>query len=464
MECCGVQRSQVAALIENDPAGAVELIMGLLARVEELERRIGRSSRNSSLPPSRDSPEQRSQRPRKKASGRKQGGQPGHPGTTREMVKDPDVVVEHWPAACDRCGAALGSEGVGDPVAHQVNELVVSVHMTEHRRMRVRCDCGRCVLAGLPVGVPAGAFGPGVAAAATTLTAARVSRREVRRLLEDLLGIKLSTASVDALVQQASAALEDPYLGLLEHLDDSPVRHVDETSWRHPGRGAWLSVAAASDAAIFQIADQRDRLAAHALIGENPSGVIVSDRYAVYEYLGLDHRQLCLCHILLSFIDLGERDGAPGKLGRALAAALARVFKTTNDPARDRQDLPTLRADTTADRQTIHDLLARGSRGRDPRTRRFCAGLLKHERAFWTFTLIPGVPATNNVAERSLRPAVLWRKTSGGTHTYDGDRLVERLLTMRETCRLQSRRLHHYLASAITAHQHAQPVPSPLRV
>ncbi len=445
------------------PAAAVELMMSLLARVEELERQIGRSSRNSSLPPSRDSPEQRKARPKKDGSGRKRGGQPGHPGTTREMVKDPDAVVEHWPQACDECGAALGSDGVvGDPVAHQVSELVVSVHVTEHRRMRVRCDCGRCVLAGLPLGVPAGAFGPGVAAAATTLTAARVSRREVARLLEDLLGIKLSIASVDALVQQASAALEDPYLQLLEYLDQSPVRNVDETSWRHPGQGAWLSVAAALDAAIFQIAERRDRLAAHALIGEHPTGIIVTDRYGVYEYLSLDQRQLCLCHILLSFIDLGERDGAPGKLGRALTDALTRIFKTTNDPERDRLDLPKLRADTTTDRDTIHQLLEQGSRGRDPKTRRFCEGLLKHEPAFWTFTLVPGVPATNNTAERSLRGAVLWRKTSGGTQTYDGDRLVERLLTMRETCRLQGRRLHNYLASAITAHQHDQPVPSPL--
>lgn len=115
-----MQRNQVAALIKNEPAAAIELMMSLLERVEELERQIGRSSRNSSLPPSRDSPEQRKQRPKKKGSGRKRGGQPGHPGTSREMVKDPDEVVEHWPQACDRCGVALGSDGaVGDPVAHR---------------------------------------------------------------------------------------------------------------------------------------------------------------------------------------------------------------------------------------------------------------------------------------------------------------------------------------------------------
>ncbi|MGO9974801.1 MAG: hypothetical protein ACLP01_18750 [Solirubrobacteraceae bacterium] len=59
--------------------------------------------------------------------------------------------------------------------------------------------------------------------------------------------------------------------------------------------------------------------------------------------------------------------------------------------------------------------------------------------------------------------AVLWRKTSYGTQTEHGNRAVERLLTIRETCRLQRRRLHTYLAEAITAHQHGQPVRAPLQ-
>jgi transposase len=77
----------------------------------------------------------------------------------------------------------------------------------------------------------------------------------------------------------------------------------------------------------------------------------------------------------------------------------------------------------------------------------------------------PGPPstATNNTAERALRHGVLWRKTSYGTQTDDGNRAVERLLTIRETCRLQRRRLHTYLAEAIAAHQHGLPIPAPLQ-
>ena len=72
------------------------------------------------------------------------------------------------------------------------------------------------------------------------------------------------------------------------------------------------------------------------------------------------------------------------------------------------------------------------------------------------------VPATNNAAERALRHAVMWRKISYGTQTEHGNRLVERLLSIRETCRLQGTRLHDYLTAAITADLNGQPIPTPL--
>ncbi len=456
-------RDAVVALIEAQAVRIDELVAlngTLVARVEELERQVGRSSRNSSLPPSRDSPDARKQRS-KKQSGRKQGGQPGHPGQHRQMVADPDRVVEHWPSACAGCGEQISDRvGDGDPVAHQVSEIIVRVEVTEHRRMRARCRCGCRTLAGLPAGVPAGAFGPAVAAAAATLTAARVSRREAARLLADLCGLHLSAASVETLVKQASDALEDAYVEVLGAVDQSAVRGADETSWQHAGKTRWLSVATAEQAALFQIADRRDRDSAKALLGEDPAGVIVSDRYAVYLFIDDSQRQLCLAHILRDFIALGERGGAPGRLGRKLTRELADVFTTLNAPRRDRADLTALAADIQPARDRISELLAQGARCRDPRTRRFCAGLLEHETALWTFTRVPAVPATNNASERALRHAVMWRKTSYGTQTDHGDRLIERLLTTRETCRLQGHRLHEYITATITANLHGQPIPA----
>ncbi len=461
-----MRREELRAAIERDPEAVIDLVLSLMARVEELERQIGRNSRNSSLPPSRDSPDARKARPKKKGSGRRQGGQPGHPGQHRPMVADPDRVETYWPSECGGCGAPIG-EGDrvadGDPVSHQVSDITVVVKVCEHRRMRTRCGCGHSTLAPLPAGVPEGAFGASVAAAASTLTAARVSRRETSRLLEDLCGIGVSAASVEALVKQVSAALEDPYVRILEHLDQATVRCADETSWRQAGDPRWLSVAAAVDAALFQIATRRDRDATRALLGEDPGGVIVSDRSSVYLYIDAPKRQLCLAHLLRDFVALGERAGASGRLGHKLQRCLADVFTILSAPERDREDLTALRADLASCREQLKTLLEQGARGHDQRTARFCIGLLERYDALWTFTRVAGVPATNNTAERALRHGVIWRKTSYGTQTDHGNRAVARLLTIRETCRLQGRRLHTYLADAITAHQHGQPIPTPLQ-
>jgi transposase len=351
---------------------------------------------------------------------------------------------------------------VGDAVCHQVSDIVVRVDVTEHRRMRKRCACGCRTLADLPVGVPAGAFGPSVAAAAATLTAARLSRRDVARLLGDLCGVTISAASVERLVKQAADALEDPYMQIVKAVDASAVRGADETSWRQAGRTTWLSVAVAQTAALFQLDARRDRDAAMALLGERPTGTIVSDRYAVYLYIDDRQRQLCLAHLLRDFVALGERAGAPGRLGRALARVLGDVFTALKQPGRDLDDLAVLRADTAEHRERLHALLTKGARSRDAKTKRFCAGLLAHQDALWTFTRLPDVPATNNTAERALRHAVMWRKISYGTQTEHGNRLVERLLSIRETCRLQGQRLHDYLTAAITADLHGQPIPTPL--
>lgn len=148
-------------------------------------------------------------------------------------------------------------------------------------------------------------------------------------------------------------------------------------------------------------------------------------------------------------------------MGRALARVLGDVFTALKQP-RNLDDLGILRADTAEQRERLHALLAKGARCRDAKTKRFCAGLLAHEDALWTFTRVIDVPATNNAAERALRHAVMWRKISYGTQTEHGNRLVERLLSIRETCRLQGRRLHDYLTAAITADLNGQPIPTPL--
>jgi transposase len=140
-------------------------IAKLSARVEDLERRLNRNSRNSSLPPKRAP-----------SSGRSQGAQPGHRGHGRPLqpIESVDALIDHWPERCG-CGHRFSEaerEPVGEPARHQVAELPpIAVLLSEHRLQRLRCpDCGACTRAELSPALAKGAFGPRLEAAIATLS------------------------------------------------------------------------------------------------------------------------------------------------------------------------------------------------------------------------------------------------------------------------------------------------------
>ncbi|WP_281248480.1 IS66 family transposase [Stigmatella aurantiaca] len=94
------------------------------------------------------------------------------------------------------------------------------------------------------------------------------------------------------------------------------------------------------------------------------------------------------------------------------------------------------------------------------RPSRQCAALLKLWPALWRFTRLEGVEPTNNKAERDLRLAVLWRKGSFGTHSPQGSRFIERLLTVTASLRAQGRSVLTFLREAMQASLHSAPAPS----
>ena len=96
----------------------------------------------------------------------------------------------------------------------------------------------------------------------------------------------------------------------------------------------------------------------------------------------------------------------------------------------------------------------------NPKLIGMCEPLYDHRDWLWTFLDVEGVEPTNNVSERALRPAVIWRKLSFGTQSARGSRFVETILTVVETCHRQSRNSFEYLTAAMQAHFAGQPAPS----
>jgi len=463
-------REQNAELREQNAA--------LTARVEELEREANRSSRNSSAPPSSDPPKTRAERRREareklkrmSKQQRKAGGQPGHEGKHRALV-EPERVDRHSEHLPEGCGCGHSFDGtetrVGDPVIHQQWELPpVRPLVFQYDLIRLRCPCcGRPRLADLPAGVSWSPFAPRLEAHIATLAGVyRLSRRQVRDVIVEMFGVPISLGAVDAVIMRMSAVLKDPWEQLRASVQRAEQVHADETGWRLKGAYQCLWVASTALAACYRIDAHRSQQAAKELLGEEFGGFVISDRYVGYHWLDVLQQQLCWAHWIRSLIALSERPGAPGRLGKKLLEAARAAIHIHHTHLQHEHDLDRLREQLAPLRATIQALLERGARGHDQKTANYCAGLLEEYDALWTFCDVTDlhIPMDNNAAERALRHAVILRRIGGGTQSEHGNRWIERILSIRETMRLQDRPVLDYLIQAATAVRHGQPAPSPL--
>src|SRR5665648_843279 len=352
---------------------------------------------------------------------------------------------------------------VAEPARHQVAELPpTAVILSEHRLQRLRCpDCGATTRAELPAEVPPGAFGPRLQAAVATLAVRnRVSRRDAAELVRELFGCRLASGTIDAIVQGAGAALEEPHARLRDHVRSAPAVNIDETGWRTAGERRTLWGVLSGQEALFRIAEGRHQREAQALLGEDFSGVACSDRWWAYDYLDPKRRQLCWAHLVRDFTAHSEGLGAQKDFGAAGLEIAAGLFAAWGEFRGD-ADRARLLERTGPLQEELRALLEEAARksARNRRHRTFAKNLLKRWPALWTFASVPGVEPTNNHAERGLRGAVILRKLSHGSQSAQGERTIERLLSASVTCRLQGRSLFLYLSDVLAAKIRGDPIP-----
>ena len=434
----------------------------LREKVAELERRLGQNSSNSSKPPSSDGPHVKPAPPRI-PSGKRPGGQPGH--TRHERTRrEPTRVVDVKPCSCGRCGSDLdGSDP--DPAWRQVVELPpIEPDVTEYRLHTLTClHCGTETTAEAP---PEAAceYGPSLQASLSLLSVGyRLSKRSVQTLASDLLGLEISTGQICALERETAKALEPVVAEAREFVQGQPV-NVDETSWKQGKEKAWLWVAVTRWVTVFAVALSRCRGAFDALIGPSYRWVVTSDRYSVYGGRPPGQRQVCWAHLQRDFQAMIDRGGKAKGIGedlQAMGEELLRQWKRV----RDGTTRESFQAETLSWlKAEVAETLRRGVVCGCAKTEGTCGELLKVEASLWTFATSVGVEPTNNAAERALRHAVCWRKTSYGTNSASGSRYVERMLTVVGSCRQQERGVLAFLTDCVRAERQGSARPSLLPV
>jgi transposase len=454
------QRDEIIARLQQQLATLTE-------RVRTLEEQLNRNASNSSLPPSANPP----QAPKpvvKQPSGKKPGAQPGHPPTLQRRLPPQRLqqVISFVPTTCRRCGHPLPQKAQAhdpEPSWHQVAELPpLAAQVIEYQGHARTCPaCQTLTHAAIPAQRCRYSFGPRLAATLAYLVGChRVSRRGVEEIAQAVFDVPVSLGSICHLEEQMSQALAPAHAEAITAVRAAEVKHADETSWSQAGQRRWLWLAATATVAAFVVHARRSLAGLQALLGEVIAGIVVSDRWTVYEVLPEGRRQLCWAHLIRDFHALAERTGISRRIGEnllALSAVLFEYWPKVRDGTHSREWFQ--REVLSAIRPDVAWELRRGLRSRCVQTRGTCRELLAWEASLWTFALVEGVEPTNNHAERVLRGAVLWRKGCFGSSSDGGCRFVQRILTVVQTLRLQSRPVLTYLYEALCAHREGLPVP-----
>jgi transposase len=457
-----MSREITEELIARQSPEAQAIIRLLLARIAELESRLNKTPRNSSLPPSAQHPHAKP--PRKKdKSGKKRGGQQGHVKHERPLIPTDqcDAVEPLKPSECRRCGAELSGSDP-EPLRHQVWELPeIKPLVTEYQRHRLACPCcGVTTCAELPPGVPSGQSGPRLVAFAGLLMAYfRQSKRRTALFLETLLNQPCCAATAVKMQTIVTAAVQPAYAELAAQLPAQEQLSIDESPTKEHRSKAWVWTFVASAFTVFAVRTTKAATVLQDLLTDAFGGIVNCDRAKMYWSCG--RLQWCWAHLKRDFqalIDSG--DAKERRLGHDLMRPTRKLFRhwaRYRDGTLTRTGFQRL---MTPIRREIEALLLRGVFSGHARLQGMCHELYDHRAWLWTFVEHEGVEPTNNASERALRHSVIWRKLSFGTQNASGSRFVETMLSVIETCRQQQRPVFAYLAHTVAAHFAGQPTPS----
>ncbi len=451
------------ALLMKRVAELQVIVEKLSAKVERLEARKPKTSRTSSKPPSSDGPW--AKRPSKKSSsGKKRGAQPGHKGAQRpsappEEIDDAKMIK---PEHCGSCSAPVFGDDP-DPLRHQVIDIPpIKPHLLEFQLHRLTCQkCGAETRADLPDGAHWSNFGPNLSALIVLLSGEyRMSRRNVQRLIADSYGIDISLGAISNIERRMTDGLAGAHAEAMTSVAASPVKHLDETTWRESGELSWIWTVVGDEATVFVVRDSRGSVVAKELIGENPSGFVVSDRYSGYNFVGLDQRQVCLAHLIRDFRSMAEGEEDLRWIGERLLGLTEALFRIWHLHRAEEIDRQTLKRWARPVRERMIRLLDEGARSRGYETPGKCRGILRTESAMWTFVHEEGVEPTNNVAERALRPMVIHRKTSLGSRSGRGSDFVARMQTVAATLKRSGRSVSEFVRAVTRSVLAGEPEPT----
>jgi transposase len=419
----------------------------LTRKITELEQRLNQGSKNSSLPPSSDSPKQQAEATKTRADRRaaakanrlgeverRRGKQPGAPGQNLAMKAVPDKVVPHAPITCSSCGEDLSAADEEGFERRQVFDTPDPIILsTEHRSIRKRCRCGKLNAGTFPNEATAPAsYGPNVRAAALYLLFGQhLSVERTADAMSTMLGAHVSTGFVASLANEAAGGLTGFIDVIRRRLCASFLVHADETSDQVRTDRWWFHVVS-NDLYTYLFASPTRAKSAPDEAGVLPefAGVMVHDRLAMYFKYDKATHAICLAHIIRALEPIGIRwDQGWAKDMTALLTEMNNAAHNTRDSGATELAPPLLktflaRYDTIVEQGLSANPAPRNrKRGYlEGKSYNLVAALKKLKPEATRFATDLRVPMTNNLAERDVRMLKLHSKISSCFQSDDGAR------------------------------------------
>jgi len=469
-----IDRTQLEKL---EKEALIELLLQVLARVQELEEEIRRlrdqlakDSHNSGKPPSSDglkkAPRTRSLR---KKSGRKRGGVKGHRGDTLKIVAEPDHVVVHPAESCPHCHLDLEGTAVTNYERRQVYDIPpVRLEVTEHRaEIKVCPGCGQTIKGEFPADVKGPVqYGPRIKAQASYLnTYHYIPLERTGELLYDFYGQWPS----DAMILQANQELAEQITPSLEatkqQITEAPVVHFDESGMRAQGKLHWLHVASTENLTYYDVHAKRGQEAMKEIgILPNFRGRAVHDHWR--SYLQFDQCEHAFCNVhhlreLQFVIEEYQQEWAA-----AMSGLLLEIKETVTKAKHTGQQQ--LSAQQLADFAERYDKIIRQGQQANPppptpvkkkRGRRkqsppknLLDRLQTYKPQVLAFMIDFKVPFDNNLAERDVRMVKVKQKVSGAFRTFSGAQTFCAIRSYISTARKQQRTIIDVITDAFQGH------------
>jgi transposase len=415
----------------------------LRERLYKLEVKANRNSSNSSKPPSSDSPYKKRSYPAKKKKNGKAGAKVGHQGH-RQKLMEPTKEIPVYPDECD-CGGKQFEHQQPFYIHQEIELPEIKMEVTHFVLHEGDCvACGKKVKATVPQEHGTG-YGPRLSALiGETAGIQGNSRTTVQVFCQSFLKFDISLGAIQKVIDRVSAAIKPHYEAIAKKARQAVINGIDETIWKKNGKLMYLWAMVNSMVAFFMMHHRRSKEAFLALI-EDWKGILISDGYRLYQNW-VNLRQTCLAHLIRDAKCLAEHPKlAITEFGQKATGMLQQLCAMA-------QNIPTEQEWQDFYSGFIDLIFENINRFSKDEAGRFARRLLREIDCLWVFLEVAGVEPTNNNTERAFRFGVLWRKRSQGTRSDKGDRWVERILSLRQTARLNNRSSYDILVDAMNCY------------